>query len=199
MFPGVAVTVSGAPGIAVKEGVIEFEVAAGPVPNAFVAVTLKVYAVPLVKPVTVMGLEVPVVIKPVFAVTVYDVIGLPFETGAVKLTVALALPADAVTPIGAPGAVNVPGVTLFEIDDRGPVPTALVAVTLNVYAVPLVNPVTIIGLVAPVAVLLPGLDVTVYDAIGLVPLEKGAVKLTVARPLPSIAFTPVGAPGTEIA
>jgi hypothetical protein len=36
-----------------------------------------------------------------------------------------------------------------------------VAVTVNVYAVPLVSPVTTIGEEAPLAVILPGLEVTV--------------------------------------
>jgi hypothetical protein len=41
------------------------------------------------------------------------------------------------------------------------VPAAFVAVTVNVYAVPLVRPDTVIGLVDPVPVILPGEDVTV--------------------------------------
>jgi hypothetical protein len=79
-----------------------------------------------------MGLEEPVeVILPGLDVTVYPVIVLPpFEAGAVKLTVAWALPATAVTPVGAPGTVA--GVTLFDGLDAGPVPTALVAFTVNV-------------------------------------------------------------------
>ena len=76
-----------------------------------------------------------------------------------KLTVACWLPAVAVTAVGAPGTVA--GVTLLEAADAGPVPIALVAVTVKVYAVPFVRPVTVIGLDAPVAVMLPGLDVTV--------------------------------------
>jgi hypothetical protein len=35
------------------------------------------------------------------------------------------------------------GVTAFEAAEAGPVPTAFVAVTRNVYAVPLVSPVTV--------------------------------------------------------
>ena len=49
----------------------------------------------------------------------------------------------------------------------------------------------------PVAVIPPGLDVTVYPVIGL-PLFDGAIKLTVALPLPCIADTFVGAPGTVL-
>ena len=92
---------------------------------------------------------------PGFDVTVYDVIALPpFEAGGVKLTVACALPAVAVPIVGAPGTVA--GVTLLEAADAGPVPIALVAVTVKVYTVPFVRPVTVIGLDAPVAVILPG-------------------------------------------
>jgi len=66
------------------------------------------YVVPFVSPVIVIGLAVPVVViaEPLggVAVTVYEVIALPpFDEGAVKDTVARALPALAVTFCGAPG------------------------------------------------------------------------------------------------
>src|SRR5664279_4008888 len=77
---------------------------------------------------------------PMDGVMVYEVIGLPPLPGAVQDTVAAALPAVAVTPVGAAGAVGAVGVTAFELE-AGPVPTVLVAETVNVYAVPLVNPV----------------------------------------------------------
>ena len=58
-----AIPIVGAPGAV--EGVTEFEAElATPVPIAFVAVTEKVYAFPLVRPVTVIGLAVPVLVKP---------------------------------------------------------------------------------------------------------------------------------------
>jgi hypothetical protein len=38
------------------------------------------------------------------------------------------------------------GVTELDADDAGPVPTELVADTVNVYAVPFVSPVTVAGL-----------------------------------------------------
>jgi hypothetical protein len=41
------------------------------------------------------------------------------------------------------------------------VPIALVAVTVKVYEVPTVSPVTVIGELAPLAVKPPGLEVTV--------------------------------------
>lgn len=86
----------------------------------------------------------------------------PFDAGGVQLTVAWALPAVAVTFVGALGAP--PGVMLFEAVEAGPVPTLLVAVTVNVYAVPLVRPPTVAVVVAPLAVLtlmFPGDEVTV--------------------------------------
>ena len=56
------------------------------------------------------------------------------------------------------------GVTAFEAADAGPVPTALVAATLNVYAVPLVRPVTL-------AVVAGGLPVTVVGVCAVVPMN----------------------------
>ena len=67
---------------------------------------------------------------------------LPPLDGAVQVTVAVVLPAVAVTPVGAAGAVGAVGVTADVGDDAPLVPAPLVAVTTNVYAVPLVNPVT---------------------------------------------------------
>ena len=58
-----------------------------------------------------------------------------------NVTLACALPAVAVPMLGAPGTVA--GVTLFEAAEAAPVPTALVAVTVKVYAVPLERPVTV--------------------------------------------------------
>jgi hypothetical protein len=65
-FPFAADTPVGAPGTAKEaEGVTEFEAAlAVPVPLAFVAVTVKVYAVPLASPVMVTGLVAAVPVIP---------------------------------------------------------------------------------------------------------------------------------------
>ncbi len=57
----------------------------------------------------------------------------PLSAGAMNVTVACAVPAVALTPVGAPGTVV--GVTAFDAADAGPVPMALVAVTVKVYAV----------------------------------------------------------------
>ena len=54
----------------------------------------------------------------------------PLLEGAVKDTTACAFPAIAETPVGAPGTVT--GVTEFEATELGPVPTELVAFTVNV-------------------------------------------------------------------
>jgi hypothetical protein len=68
----------------------------------------------------------------------------------------------AVPIVGVPGAVGpLDGVTLLEAVDDRLGPTLLLAVTVKVYAVPLVSPLTVRGLLAPVAVIPPGLDVTV--------------------------------------
>jgi hypothetical protein len=109
---------------------------AAPVPAAFVAVTVKVYDVPLVKPDTVSGLDEPdAVNEPGLDVAVYDVIALPpLDEGAVNVTLVLALPAVAVPMVGAPGTV----IAVIELDalDAAPVPTAFVALTVKVYDVP---------------------------------------------------------------
>lgn len=84
----------------------------------------------------------------------------PLLDGAVHDTLAWPSPAVPVTAVGAPGTVA--GVTADDADDAVPVPAALVAVTVNVYAVPFVKPVTV-AVVAPVVVAVnpPGEDVTV--------------------------------------
>ncbi len=55
------------------------------------------------------------------------------------------------------------------------------------------------GLVEPVPVIPPGLDVTVYPVIADVPLTDGAVNVTEACWLPAVAVPIVGAPGTVAA
>jgi hypothetical protein len=66
-------------------------------------------------------------------------------------------------PPSAELAVAMPlvGVTAVEGADAGPVPIALAAVTVNVYGVPFVRPVTGTEVPAAVAVNPPGDDVTV--------------------------------------
>jgi hypothetical protein len=134
-------------------GVTAFDSAdSEPVPTALVAVTRNVYAVPLVNPVTVVvvagGLPVTVLgacaVVPTYGVTVYPVIALPPFAGAVQDTTAEVSPATAPTPVGTPGTVEGVGMTEFDAVESGPVPTGFVAETRNVYAVPLVSPVTVV-------------------------------------------------------
>ena len=122
----------------------------------------------------------------------------PLLAGAVKLTVALPLLPLAEILVGTPGAIAA-GVTADDALEAVPVPMELVAVTVKVYAVPLVSPVTVIGDEAPVAVRPPGDEVTVYPVIADPPVFTGAVKLTVALPLLTIAEILVGTPGAVIA
>ena len=120
-------------------------------PLALVAWTVNVYAVPLVRPVTVIGDPAELALMPPgFDVAVYEVIGEPpSDAGGVNVTVACALPAVAVPMVGAPGTAA--GVALFDALESAPLPTVLVALTLHVYAVPLVKPVTTIGEPEPLA------------------------------------------------
>jgi len=66
----------------------------------------------------------------------------------------------AVTEFGTPGEAA--GTMGADGDDAGPVPRALVAVTVNVYVLPLVSPVTVHVVVEPSGVVQvwPLLDVT---------------------------------------
>jgi hypothetical protein len=76
------------------------------------------------------------------------------------------------------------------------VPAPLVAVTVNVYAVPPVKPLTVTGEEAAVPVRPPGLDVAVYPVIAALPIFDGAVKVTVADVDDAAVAVPiVGAPG----
>jgi hypothetical protein len=74
----------------------------------FVANTASVYAVPLDKPLTVIGEDVPVPVEPPgVAVAVYPVIAPPPTlAGAVKVTDARASPAVAVPILGASGTFS---------------------------------------------------------------------------------------------
>ena len=84
------------------------------------------------------------------------------------------------------------GVTLLDADEASLVPTLFVAVTVNVYAVPLLRPVTLSGELAPVAVRPPGLAVTVYELILAPPLLAGKLNATNALASPPVAVTPSG-------
>src|SRR5262245_44551159 len=99
--------------------------------------------------------------------------------------------------VGAPGTVA--GTNAFDAADAGPVPTALVAVTLHVYVLPLVSPEITIGLEAPEPLrATPPFD-DVQLALKLVialPPSLPGVKATDADPLPRVAVPMTGAAGT---
>lgn len=115
-----------------------------------VAVTEQLYAVSLVRPVTLIGLAVPVPVRvapPPMQDTVKEVIGEPpLAAGAVKAIDALPLPTVPAPMTGAPGTPRGAALTLPE---AVPAPNELVATTEQLYAVPLVSPVTVIGLIVP--------------------------------------------------
>ena len=79
--------------------------------------------------------------------------------GAVNAIVAWPLPPVALTFVGASGTVA--GVIELLVPESVLVPTAFVAVTVNVYVVPLLNPVIVMGDAPPVAVNPPLFEVTV--------------------------------------
>jgi hypothetical protein len=101
----------------VVEGVTLFEEALSKlVPIGFVAVTLKVYAVPLESPVTVIGLDALVPVKPPgVEVAVYEVIVLPPVPFAVNSIFAVAFPKLAAPIVGACGTV--PAVAVVDATD----------------------------------------------------------------------------------
>jgi hypothetical protein len=78
-----------------------------PLPAAFVARTVKVYEVPLVRPVTVQVVLAVVQVKPPGdAVARYDVTAEPFAAAALHDTgTCVFWPLVAVTPVGVPGVV----------------------------------------------------------------------------------------------
>jgi hypothetical protein len=86
----------------------------------------------------------------------------PSLAGGVKLIVAeVAEAIEATAFVGAPGGLIATGTTAALAALAGPVPIEFVAVTVKVYDTPLVRPGTLIGDAAPVAVILPGDEVTV--------------------------------------
>jgi hypothetical protein len=89
------------------------------------------------------------------------------------------------------------GVTLTA-PDAALVPAAFVAVTLQLYAVPLVSDVTPIGLLPPVPVRVapPPVHDTVYAVMLAPPFDDGAVNAILADAFPAVAVPMVGAPGT---
>ena len=133
-------------------------------------------------------------------VNVYDVIAdPPLFTGGTQCRLTCRSPGFATTFVGAPGSVAAPvGVAAFDGADGALVPMSLVAVTVNVYAVPLVSPLTVAEVAGGYAVTdcPPGDAVTVYVPIALAPSLAGAVHDTNAFCSPGVAVAAVGGSGT---
>jgi len=168
--PAVAETLVGAPGTA-DGTTAEDGAEAALVPFAFVAVTVKVYEVPFVRPITVHEVVDVVHVKPPgLEVTVYDVIAVPpLFDGAVHDTTDCELTAPvALTPVGTCETPN--GTIADDADEAEPEPDTFDAVTVNVYDTPPVRPVTVHEVVAVVHVKPPGDDVTVYPVTAKPPL-----------------------------
>ena len=95
--------------LAAPLGVTAFDVADEvPAPEAAIAMTMKVYVVPLVSPATVqvaVGAVAVQAILPGLEMTEYDT-GVAPEEGAVQVTTAWAFPAVAVTYVGAPAGAT---------------------------------------------------------------------------------------------
>ncbi len=116
----------------------------------------------------------------------------PLLAGATKATLTCAFPRVATTAVGALGTVA--GVTLADGAEATLLPIALVAITVQVTAVPLVRPVTVMCDALPDWDCAP--QVAVSPVIALPPLLAGATKATLTCALPRVATTAVGAPGT---
>ena len=89
----------------------------------------------MLRPVSVADVPATVALAPAgLEVTVYEVMALPPSlAGAVQETDAEALPAVAETAVGAPGTVaGATGVTLLDGAEAALLPTAFVAMTVNV-------------------------------------------------------------------
>ena len=91
-----------------------------------------------------------------------------------------ARPQPDVLGMGVGVGVGGAGVTEFDASEDRLVPLEFVAVTVKVYAVPLVRPVTVTDIPVVVVVTPPGADMTVYPMTALPPSEAGAVHETVA-------------------
>jgi hypothetical protein len=85
--------------------------------------------------------------------------------------------------------------------DGGPAPCALLALTEQLYAEPLLRPLTVIGLdaPAPVRVAPAPVQLAAYPVMGDPPSDAGAANARLTLPLPGVATSAVGAPGTVAA
>ena len=148
---------------------------------------------PLVRPDTTHEPDAPVIVHvapPGDASTVCDVAAVP----AVAAEIEAVTDASPTTTVGTAGTFGFAiGVTDADAADAAEVPPAFVAVAVNVYAVPLVRPVTTHDPDAPVIVQVapPGDAVTVCDVAAAPDSATDTDTRTDASPI-----TPLGAAGT---
>jgi hypothetical protein len=133
-----------------------------------------------------------VITLPTEGVIVYPVITtLPYEAGAVQDSNIVLPPTKvAVTAVGG-GGVNV---TADEAGEEAEDPLAFVAFTVNVMAVPVLKPVSVVVKTLPTVTAVPTEGVTIYPVIGNSAVGATAVQDTVADASPA---TNVGAVGAE--
>src|SRR5262249_46980984 len=96
-----------------------------------------------------------------------------------------------------PRSAGGPGGVTDTVPEERPVALELVAVTEQVYVVPLVSPLTVTGEALAVPDLPPGLQVAVYLMMGLPPVFAGGENVRIASPLPGVPTTFMGAPGVS--
>jgi len=180
-------------------------VEAGLSPVPLVAITVQVYVFAFVSVVTVSGEVAPEAVRVVppsleVQVTVKPVMALPPLPFAVKATIAAFVPR--VTPVNDGAAGTVPARSELEAEEAELVPMPFVAVTVQVYVLPLVRVVTVIGELPPVAVRVvpPSLDVQVTaKTVTVAPLLLPAVNVTTAELLPPPTPVMLGAEGVVAA
>jgi hypothetical protein len=198
-LPARTETPVGAPGSVagvIADGATEAE----ELPEEFIAVTVNVTGVPFVNEGKLaVRTSLPTVIGlPTEGVIMYPVIGdPPVTTGAVQETVAELTPGTTAIAVGAAGSVAT-GVTAGgrgEFTGCEELPTAFIAVTVNVMGLPFVKPSNVTIPTFPTVIGLPTDGVTMYPVIGEPPFDAGGFQETVADPLPATTETPVGAPG----
>ena len=187
-----ASTASGVKG-ADADGVTASGSESAPAPIALVAITLQGVDTLLASPGTVMGEAEPVTQMPPQVAVKLMMAEPPFDAGAENDTDPRPSPGLVALMVGGPGTV---AGTTFTVADAAPVPAAFDAVTEQLYTVPLVSPVTLIGDAPPGAEILPGLQIAVKPVIALPPLLAGGEKAMLATVLPAVAAPITGAAGT---
>jgi hypothetical protein len=159
-----------------------------------VAATVNVYTVFVLRLPTVIVLVVSTAVAPPgLAVTLKEEIADPLSVaGGSKVTVACWFPP---TARAFKGSLGTPATIAAVAVLSGPYPARLRAETVNVYEVPFVSPLTVIGDSKPVAVRPSGVLTTRYSKMLFPPFVVGGRKLTVASVLPGTAVADRGAPG----